>query len=234
MILALAAALTLSATLSPSSHAPALVPITISLSVTNRTRAPITLEFPSPDHYFVEVLDSNGKVLFDSRTKHKPIPVHSKMDFGIGRTQVASYVWNGLTDEQHTLVAPGKYNIHVEMPSVATPLSVDLPFMLEAPQTIASVLAATRPAQATISGTPEREDSITYLRDDTGRIALTVPLGMRPQGGFLVRGTMHTVINRVEFVTERFAPAADNSEPEGTPIPRATPIPTPTSSRRSR
>ena len=233
MIVALVAALTLNVTLSPPAHTPALVPITISLQVTNGSRNPITLEFPSPDHYFIQVLDTRHQVLFDSRTKHKPIPEHSKMTFGVGRTRVASYVWNGLNDEQRVLAAPGEYVVHVEVPATSTPLSVDVPLKLDAPQTIANVLAAS-PAPATIQGTAERENFLTYLRDDTGRIELNVPLGLRPQGTFLVRGTVRTVMNKLSFFTERFAPAADNTEPEGTPMPRATPIPTPSGHPRSR
>jgi hypothetical protein len=237
-VLALAAAtppqpLTLTVSVNPA-HTASLVPVSISLTVTNRTRSPITLEFPSPDLFDVQVLDAGGQVLFDSHTGHNPIDVHRKMVFPVGRTNIATYAWSGLTDERHALAAPAQYTIHVEMASSSTTLATDVPLTLDAPQTIDSVVAAAKPAIATISGTPEREAGITYLRDDTGRVAITQPLGIRPQGTFIARGIMQTVLNERRFVIDRFAPASDNSDPEGTTIPRAMPLPNSSSLPRSR
>ena len=65
-------------------HTASLVPVAISLTVTNRTRTPITLEFPSPDLFEIQILDSGGQVLFDSRTGHNPIDLHRKMTFPWG------------------------------------------------------------------------------------------------------------------------------------------------------
>jgi hypothetical protein len=235
--LALAAAtpqpLTMVVSVSPL-HTASLVPVTISLSVTNRTRTPITLEFPSSDLFEVQILDSGGQVLFDSRTGHNPIDVHRKMVFPVGRTNIATYDWSGLTDDHHALAAPAQYAVHVEMASSTATLSADVPLRLDAPQTIDSVLAAAKPALATISGTPEREGPITYLRDDTGRVAISIPLGIRPQGTFIARGIMQTVLNQRRFVIDRFAPASDNSDPEATTIPRAMPLPVQSALPRSR
>lgn len=235
--LALAAAppqpLTMTVSVSPL-HTASLVPVTISLSVTNRTRTPITLEFPSPDVFEIQILDSSGQVLFDSRTGHNPIDVHRKMVFAVGRTNIATYDWSGLTDDHHALAAPAQYTVQVEMKSSTLTLAAEVPLTLDAPQTIDSVLAAAKPSLATISGTPEREGAITYLRDDTGRVAISVPLGIRPQGTFIARGIMQTVLNQRKFVIDRFAPASDNSDPEGTTIPRAMPLPVQSALPRSR
>ena len=235
--LALAAAppqpLTMTVSVAPM-HMASLVPVTISLTVTNRTRTPITLEFPSPDLFEIQILDSSGQVLFDSRTLHNPIDVHRKMVFGVGRTNIATYDWSGLTDDRHALAAPAQYTVHVEMASSTTTLSTDVPITLDAPQAIDSVVAAAKPAITTISGTPEREGGITYLRDDTGRVAISIPLGIRPQGTFIARGIMQTVLNQRRFVIDRFAPASDNSDPEGTTIPRAMPLPNQSALPRSR
>jgi len=211
-----------------------LVPVTISLTVTNRTRTPITLEFPSPDLFQLQVLDSGGQVIFDSRTGHNPIDVRHKMIFPVGRTNIATYDWNGLSDDHHALAAPGQYTIHVEMASTTATLATDVPFTLDAPQTIESVLAAAKPVEVTIAGTPEREGPMTYLRDDTGRVAVSVPLGIRPQGTFVARGIMQTVLNQRKFVIARFAPAYDNTDPEATTIPRAMPVPVGSSLPHSR
>ena len=235
--MALAAAstqqLTMTVTASPA-HAASLVPVAISLTVTNRTRTPITLEYPSPDLFEIQILDSGGQVLFDSRSGHNPIDVHRKMVFPVGRTNIATYDWSGLTDDHRALAAPAQYTVHVEMASSTTTLATDVPLTLDAPQTIDSVLAAPKPAVTTISGTPEREGGITYLRDDTGRVAISVPLGIRPQGTFIARGIMQTVLNQRKFIVDRFAPASDNSDPEATTIPRAMPLPAQSALPRSR
>ena len=232
-MIALALALSLTVSVSPM-HAASLVPVTISMTVMNRTRTPVTLEFPSPDLFEVQILDSGGQVLFDSRTGHNPIDVHRKMIFAVGRTNIATYAWSGLTDDHHALAAPAQYTVHVEMASSTTTLAADVPLTLDAPQTIDSVLAAAKPALTTISGTPEREGAITYLRDDTGRVAISVPLGIRPQGTFIARGIMQTVLNQRKFIVDRFAPASDNSDPEATTIPRAMPLPNQSALPRSR
>lgn len=215
-------------------HTASLVPVTISLTVTNRTRAPITLEFPSPDLFEIQILDKGGQVLFDSRTGHNPIDVHRKMVFIVGRTNIATYDWSALSDDHHALAAPAQYRVHVEMASSSAILSADVGLTLDAPQTIDSVLSAAKPALATIAGMPEREGPLTYLRDDTGRVAISIPLGIRPQGTFVARGIMQTVLNQRKFVIDRFAPASDNLDPEATTIPRAMPLPNQTSLPRSR
>lgn len=231
-MLAAALALTLNATISPARTA-LLVPVTVAVSVTNRSRDPVTLEFPSPDLFFVQVRDAHGAIVFDSRTGHKPIPEHRKMLFPVGRMKIESFDWSALSDERRA-VAPGQYVVHVEMQSVSQTLTADLPLTLDAPQTIAAILAAPSPAQATIAGAPEREGGTTYLRDDTGRVALSLPLGLRPQGTFVARGILQTVLDQRRFVISRFAAAADNTEPEATPIPRQPPTPAPTGPPRSR
>lgn len=232
MIAAAALTLVLNATLSPP-RAAQLVPMTVSVTVVNRSRTPVTLEFPSPDLFFVQIRDAQGTPVYDSRTGHKPIPVHRKMVFPTGHTNVESFDWSGLNDDRH-VVAPGRYVMHVEMAAVAQTLTIDLPLTIDAPQTIANVLAATTPAQTTIAGAVEREAGTTYLRDETGRIALSVPLGIRPQGNFVARGTLQTILGQKTFTVSRYAPAADNTEPEGIVTPRPLPTPIPTGSPRSR
>jgi hypothetical protein len=236
LLLALALAtpppLSLSISVSPP-HAPLLTAVSVIMTVTNRSRSPITLEFPTPDVFFIQVTDGHGKVFFDSRTGHEPIPVHHKMLFAIGRTKVAQYDWNGLSDDRHVLAAPGQYVIHVEMPAVSTTLNADVPFSVDAPQKINS-LPQTSTAITTIAGDAAPQPGVTYLSDDTGSIALSVPLGLRPQGGFVVRGSVQKIYGQRKFVVIRFAPAADNLEPEAAATPRVLltpPLPIPPRSR---
>ncbi|MBV8423570.1 MAG: hypothetical protein JO349_00130 [Candidatus Eremiobacteraeota bacterium] len=232
MILAAALTLFLNATVAPAKAAQ-LVPMTVTVSVINRSRNPVTLEFPSPDLFFVQVRDAKGTPVFDSRTGHKPIPVHRKMVFVVGRTKVESFDWSGLNDARN-VVDPGQYVVHVEMAGVTQTLTADVPVTIDAPQTIDSVLHATTPAQATIAGTPEREGGTTYLRDASERIALSLPLGIRPQGTFVARGVMQTILNQKIFTVSRYSPAAENDAPEGTPTPRPLPSLAPSSLPRSR
>ena len=217
-------ALALGATLSPARSAP-LVPVTIVVTLTSRERQPLTLEFPTPDLFFVQVRDSKGKALYDSRTGHKPIPIRRTVTFAPGRTRLASFDWNGLSDERRPLETPASYLVHVEMQTTASTLVVEVPLVLEAPTTIAEVLAAAKPAPATIAGTPERERATMFLRDETGRVALSRPLGILPQGRFLVRGQLERTADGTQFVIERSAPAAENLAPQGTPTPRASATP---------
>ncbi len=49
------------------------------------------------------------------------------MVFAVGRTNIATYDWSGLTDDHHALAAPAQYTIHVEMASTSTTLSADVP-----------------------------------------------------------------------------------------------------------
>src|SRR5690242_15535390 len=123
MLAALAITLTLHATVSPS-RTPQLVPVTVGISLVNRSRAPQTLEFPTADIFFIEVRDPSGKAIFDSRTGHKPIDVHRKFIAMLGTTRVAAFVWNGLSDATHAPL-PGTYDVHVEMKSTTTHLVAD-------------------------------------------------------------------------------------------------------------
>jgi hypothetical protein len=224
--------LTLSATVAPSRAAP-LVAVTIGISVTNRGRVPVTLEFPTPDLFSIEIRDTHGTVLYDSRSGHKPIPVRRKMTFPVGTTKLALFDWNGLSDARRALAA-GEYDVHVEMRSESMGLVADMPLVLEAPVPIAGVLAAPSPKAATIEGNAERFGMRTFLRDDTGTIALSGPLGLRPQGRFVVRGILQILGDQRTFVIDRFAPAPGNLAPEATATPLPSASPTPSSPSRSR
>lgn len=226
-----APAMSVNTAVAPSVAEP-LMPVTISIAVTNRERSPVTLEFPSPDLFFVQVRDEHGKPIFDSRSGHKPIPVRRKMTFGTGTTRLAQFDWNGLSDDRHA-VDGGKYVVHVEIPSETKTFSADIPLRVETPVPIASILTAS-PKPETIAGEPERSDTQTLLRDQTGAVALSGSLGMRPQGRFFVRGIMQTVDERRTFIIDRFAPAAENLVPAGTPTPRVSASPAPASSSHSR
>ena len=152
----------------------------------------------------------------------------------MGRTNIATYAWSGLTDDRRALGSAGAIHRPRRDGELHLDAATNVPITLDAPQTIDSVVAAAKPAITTISGTPEREGGITYLRDDTGRVAISVPLGIRPQGTFIARGIMQTVLNQRRFVIDRFAPASDNSDPEATTIPRAMPLPNQSALPRSR
>jgi hypothetical protein len=233
LALAAQASLVLHASVAPA-RAQQLVPITIGISVTNSSRAPVRLEFPTPDLFSVQVRDAHGDVIFDSRSGHKPIPVHRTMLFPVGRTNLAVFEWNGLSDARRAPEAPGRYVVHVEMDGVQTTLAADQPLVLEAPTPISSVLAAPPSLPVTIAGRPWREGAITYLGDDSASVALSGPLGIRPAGRFVVRGSVQPAGDRRTFLIDRFAPAAENAAPEATPTPLASATPASSSPNRSR
>jgi len=227
-------ALALHAAVSPSRAAP-LIPVSIGITLTNRARTPVTMDFPTPDLFWLQVRDSGGKAIFDSRTGHKAIEVHRKFPLAVGTTRIAIFEWNGLTDDRTAPQVPGQYTVHVEVQSTTSHLVADLPLVLEAPQPISSVLGAKPNAQVTIEGTAERDGGRTYIVDNSGKIRISSPLGLRPQGEFVVRGTLGTMPgdDRPALLVSRYAPAAGNLEPEGTPTPPPLPSPNPTATRRS-
>ena len=217
MIPALALAATLSTT-----HAAPLAPVTVTINVVSRERKPVSLEFATSDAFFVLIRDAKGSVVFDSRAGHTPIQIHRTLDFTSGTNRIASYDWGGLTDNRRAPDAPAKYTLHVEMPALQTTLVADLPFALDAPATVATVLASQKPVLFTLAGTQERSGPTFFLRDDTGTIQISRPLGLFPQGIFFVRGSVERSNLGVRFLIDHSAPAASNENPGGTPIPRAT------------
>lgn len=216
--------LVLLATFAPAHVAP-LAPVVIAVSLDNREKSPVVLDFPSPEMFFIEIRDAHGHAVFDTRTGHKPIPVTRSITFPRGVTRLASFTWDTLGDERRALEVPGTYVVHVEMQTTTSTLVADAPLTIEPPATIASVLAAPSPAPQTIAGTPERHGPVMFLRDDSGEVALSRPLGMLPRGRFIVRGLLERNNDGTRFVIERFAPAAGNLDPQGTPTPRASATP---------
>ena len=228
---ALAMSLTLHATVSPA-RSPQLVPVTVGITLVNRGRALETLEFPTADIFFIEVRDSTGKAIFDSRTGHKPIEVHRKLVAPVGTTRVAAFVWNGLGDQTHAPL-PGTYDVHVEMQSTTTRLVADVPLTIDPPMPISAALESKGKTEMTFAGEPSRENGVLYIGDTSGKIALSRALGLRPQGTFVVRGVPQDFLGRRTLLIDRFAAAADNLAPEATPTPRPSPTPTLPAPRRS-
>lgn len=226
--------LALNAVASPSRAEP-LVPVAIGITLTNPNRTPVFLDFPTPDLFWLQIRDSAGKAIFDSRTGHKPIEVHHRFPVAVGTTRIAIFEWNGLTDERSAPKVPGQYVVHVEVESTTTHLVADVPLELEAPQPITGALRAKPNDQLTIEGIAERDGGRTYMVDKSGKIRVSSPMGLRPQGAFVVRGTMGTMPgdDQPALLVTRYAPAAGNLEPEGTPTPPPLPSPGPTATRRS-
>lgn len=219
---ALALALTVHATVTPA-HTAQLVPVSVAISVVNRGHAAQTLEFPSADLFDVQVRDKDGKVVFDSNRGYKPIEVHRKLYVPIGTSRVAAFVWNALGDDRHA-PAPGTYDVHVEMQSTSEHLVADVPLVLDPPATVSAAVAIKAKTEITIAGDAVREGGVTYLQDETGKIALSGPLSLHPEGSFVVRGIPDDSLGKRRMIIDRSAPAAGNLQPEATP----TPLPSPT------
>jgi hypothetical protein len=218
----------LTATVTPT-HAPPLLPVSVLVSVVNRNPDQVTIVYPTPELFFVEIRDAQGQAVYDSRNGHTAIPTKRIMHFHPGTNRLESFEWDTLStlnNGKRALESPGAYTVHVEMKTADSTLVADVPLSIDAPTKIATVLKAPSPAPATISGTPGRDGNTVLLRDDSGEVALSRPLGINPRGRFLVRGLLTKTINGPTFVIDRFAPAAENTDPQGTPIPRPTAVPT--------
>jgi len=223
--------LALHAALSPSRATP-LVPVSIGITLTNRARTPAILDFPTPDLFWLQIRDAAGKAIFDSRTGHKPIAVHRKFPLAVGTTRIE---WNGLTDDRTAPKVPGQYVVHVEVQTTTERLVADVPLTLQAPQSISETLHAKPNAEVTIEGTVERDGGRTYIVAGDEKIRISSPLGLRPQGEYVVRGTVGTMVgdDQPSLLVSRYAPAVGNLEPQGTPTPPPLPVPSPTATRRS-
>ena len=215
--------LALLATFAPAHVAP-LAPVVIAVSLDNREKSSVVVDFPTPELFFIQIRDAHGHAVFDTRTGHKPIPVTRTVTFPKGVTRLSSFTWDTLGDERRSLEA-GAYVVHVEMQTSTSTLVADSPLTIEPPATIASILAAPSPAPQTIAGTPERHGPVMFLRDESGEVALSRPLGILPRGRFIVRGLLERNNDGTHFLIERFAPAAGNLDPQGTPTPRASATP---------
>jgi hypothetical protein len=88
--------------------------------------------------------------------------------------------------------------------------AIDKPIAFNVPTSIADARKTAGGTVVTIAGIPRVEVGVFELRDATGSLRLSRPLGLRPTGTYVVRGYLDAVGDDVQFAVGRFAPAFDN------------------------
>jgi hypothetical protein len=185
-----------------------LAPFTVTIAVRNRTQQRVALDFPTADMYRIDVLREQQTV-WSTATGHKPLLIARRVDIAPGLTRLASQIVDGTTDDRRAY-APGPYVVHVAMLATTLTTSIDRPIAFNPPTSIADARKTAGRTVVTIAGIPRAEVGVFELRDATGSLRLSGPLGLHPTGTYVVRGYLDAVGDDVQFAVGRFAPAFDN------------------------
>lgn len=193
-----------------------LAPFTVTIAVRNSTQRSVLLDFPTADMYRIDVRNDEG-IVWSTATGHKPLLIARRIEIAPGLTRLASQIVDGTTDDRRAY-APGQYIVHVAMLGTTLTTSVDRHIAFNPPRSIADARKTAGGTVVTIAGIPRAEVGVFELRDATGSLRLSRPLGLHPTGTYVVRGYLDAVGDDVEFAVGRFAPAYDNlSEPRPKP-----------------
>jgi hypothetical protein len=193
-----------------------LAPFTVAIELHNGTGHIVRLRFPTADLFRVDVLHDDAPV-WSSVTGHKPIPITRQLDVPPGTLRLAQVIVDSTTDDRRAF-APGRYTVRVAMLGTNFGTIVDKPMTFDAPATIAQAIAAKPGTVITIAGTQVLDGGTPRLRDATGSIRLSHPLGIRPTGTFVVRGFLDAQGDERVFDVGRSAPAFENT-PSPPPFP---------------
>ena len=185
-----------------------LVPFTVAIAVRNPTARIVALDFPTADIYRIDVRHDDETV-WSTATGHKPLLIKRRVDIAPGLTRLASQIVDGTTDDRRAY-APGQYVVHVAMLGTALTTSIDKTIAFNPPISIADARKTAGGTVVTIAGVPRIEVGVFELRDATGTLRLSRPVGLRPTGTYVVRGYLDAVGDDVQFAVGRFAPAFDN------------------------
>jgi hypothetical protein len=185
-----------------------LAPFTVAIAVRNRTQHIVALDFPTADMYRIDVR-RDDQTIWSTATGHKPLLIARRVDVAPGITRLASQIIDGTTDDRRAY-APGQYTVHVAMLGATLTTAIDKPIAFDAPISIADARKTAGGTVVTIAGIPRVEVGVYELRDATGSLRLSRPLGLRPTGSYVVRGYLDAVGDDVQFAVGRFAPAFDN------------------------
>lgn len=195
-----------------------LAPFTVSIALRNPTSRLVALDFPTADIYRIDVR-RDDETVWSTATGHKPLLIARRVDVAPGLTRLASQIIDGTTDDRRAY-APGRYVVHVAMLGTRMATTIDKTLAFAPPLTIAGAHATSGGTVVTIAGMPHTEVGVSELRDASGTIRLSRPLGLRPTGTYIVRGYLDALGNDVQFAVGRFAPAFDNvAEAHAKPSP---------------
>ena len=185
-----------------------LAPFTVAIAVHNSSAQIVALDFPTADIYRIDVR-RDGQTVWSTATGHKPLLIARRVDVSPGLTRLASQIVDGTTDDRRAY-APGPYVVHIELLGTTLTTALDKTVVFDPPISIAEARGTSGGTVVTIAGVPRAEVGIFELRDATGSLRLSRPLGLRPAGSYVVRGYLDAVGNDVQFAVGRFAPAFDN------------------------
>ena len=197
-----------------------LTPFTVTIVLHNVTGHVVQLVFPTADLFRIDVLRDDEPV-WSSLNGHKPIPITRQIDLAPGALRLAAMIVDSTTIDRRAF-APGHYILRVAMLGTNFGTVVDKPMVFDPPATVAQALAAKPGAVITIAGEPYQDGNIPRLRDETGSIRLSHPLGLRPSGTYVVRGFLDALGDDRVFDVGRSAAAYEN-DATPTPAPVFTP-----------
>ncbi|GAC1411607.1 MAG: hypothetical protein NVSMB64_21490 [Candidatus Velthaea sp.] len=193
-----------------------LAPFTIAISLRNATGRIVPLDFPTADHYRIDVRRDELTV-WSSSTGHKPIPIASRIDVPPGVMRLVNQILDGTTDDRRAY-APGRYTVRVAMLGSTLNTTLERTIDFAPPISVAEALKSKTGTVVTIAGTPFVEAGVVRIKDDSGTMRLSRSLGLRPAGRYIVRGYLDALGNDLQFAVGRFAPAFENV-PEARPAP---------------
>jgi len=196
-----------------------LAPFAVTIAVRNPTATNVALDFPSADIYRIDVR-KDGETVWSTATGHKPLLIARRIVIAPGTTRLASQIIDGVSDDRRAY-EPGRYIVRVEMLGTTLRTTVDKPVTFVAPIAIAAARKSAQRSLVTIAGIPTVDAGVFTLRDASGMIRLSRPLGLGPTGTYIVRGAVTTLGDDIEIAVDRSAPAFDNR-------PHLTPTAAPT------
>jgi hypothetical protein len=185
-----------------------LAPFTVAIAVRNPTTHIVSLDFPTADIYRIDVRHDD-QVVWSTATRHKPLLIARRVDIVPGLTRLASQIVDGTTDDRRAY-EPGQYVVHVALLGATLTTTIDKTITFDPPISIAQARQTAGGTVVSIAGVPRIDVGIFELRDATGSLRLSRPLGLRPTGTYVVRGYLDAVGDDVQFAVGRFAPAFDN------------------------
>ncbi len=161
--------------------------LAVQVAAHNSTQTPVSVTFPSPNEYVIEVVRGDT-VLFSSMPPSPPpgtsIPAHSRA-LVPGPNTIATYEWNELTKDGASL-QPGRYSIRVHLTNAGVQPSASTTVVFVAPIPVSAVAKLKPGDQITVGGRVDA--TLMHVTDSTGTIALSRKLLGAPDAPLAVRG----------------------------------------------
>lgn len=199
-----------------------LAPITISVSVENRSGAVQPAAFTTADLFDLTAHVNNVKV-WDARYGQQPLNIVRKVIFDRGRTLVQSNTWDGTTNDKHSL-PPGNALLRVTLLTEGHP-SAAVPIVFATPLPIAHLDKVKFANEVTIAGDLDNSAGAPAIVDASGSVKLSRRVAQNATGAYVVRGFVNRADGALVFNVTRYAPAFENAAPLATAAPGVAPVP---------